>query len=175
MQNIGNGAKSINKLSHDYNLDHHIIEAINEGMHWLSSSDYEYPIRNEEELALVAKAAEEDATQERIDTAKIPYIVYKDINQNYYYFPSTTEAGEWSVHNGYYGTAKSARCKIKEHKLCYDTLEAFIEQVKTSRRTKFGKWGTLNIVPDPVAIDGGFKGEPVIVNGKQLGIKLDIN
>jgi hypothetical protein len=161
---LENTTLSIQDIAADPSIDKDkkIVYLVNNGLHWLSTGDRNYPIRDRETTAAIGQETHDTKV---IANSAIAHIVYRGSNKNYYYFPTTTQAAEFAVMAGRFQSEGVARAKIKKNALRVTTLDEFKECTRT--------WGILKTVPDVAASNGGFTGEEVKnERGQVLGIKL---
>jgi hypothetical protein len=133
-------------IAENYNIDRKIIYLINWGYYFLSDGDTEYPIRSKETTQAYSDAAQQAQTDKDTAEHAISHIVYKDTDKNYYYFPSTTEAGKWAYTKELYRNSsknareqiKNARAQIKKNinrnNRFFELLDDFVRSVQVSNR-----------------------------------------
>lgn len=149
-------------------LSRKTIYYVNNGQHYLSTGDLEYPLRSEK----INKAASLETgrinNEKSQEAAALHHIVYKDANKNYYYFQTSVEAAKWALNNKLYTSEAHYQIKrnISRNNSYFETIEEFINAKKAI-------WGKLNIVPDLAKANGGFTGN-MIKNDKneEVGIKI---
>jgi ribosomal protein L30E len=94
MYDLKNTMDTQTAMAENYDIDRKIIYLINWGYYFLSDGDTKYPLRSKETTQVIVAAAQQAQTDKDLEEHAISHIVYKDTDKNYYYFPSTTEAGE---------------------------------------------------------------------------------
>lgn len=151
------------------------VVLINKGEHFLcTDADLDFPIRSVEFNKEVKLDTLENNWETARETTALSHIVYKDTLGDYYYFPSTTKAGEWAYNLKLYGTTEPTiregitaaieqiKRNIRRNQRYFKTLAEFKQQ------QKFRGWGMLEEEPSEIAYGEAIKNS----QGKELGCKF---